>query len=247
MEKKTFIASGCSFTFEPWNWPTFVAQEFDMHLINVGMASQGNGLIAKKAIYKVQELLNQGYKNENIIVGIMWSGIDRYEIYDEKSKPLNNTDGWIENPTSITGNADDRNWVILNYGWKTDKARQWYGNLHSHIGAVIHTFEQILLTQWFLERNNINYFMTTFMDIFGKIPKDTMLNPDVKYLFDMIDFTKFLPVDGENEWLIEHYPVVGVPIKDGIHPYEFGHKMFAKEVISPIVNTFFDDFRRKLL
>ena len=27
-DKKIFVASGCSFTFEPWNWPTFVAEEY---------------------------------------------------------------------------------------------------------------------------------------------------------------------------------------------------------------------------
>ncbi len=42
--KKILLASGCSFTFEPWNWPGHLSQKLDINLLNVGMASQGNGL-----------------------------------------------------------------------------------------------------------------------------------------------------------------------------------------------------------
>jgi hypothetical protein len=78
--KKKLIASGCSFTFEPWSWPTPTSQLLNMDLINVGMGSQGNGLISKKIIYTVDKELKKT-KPEDILVGIMWSGIDRHDVY----------------------------------------------------------------------------------------------------------------------------------------------------------------------
>ena len=47
---KKVIVSGCSFTFEDWNWPKYLIKHLNVptrDLINVGMASQGNGLISK--------------------------------------------------------------------------------------------------------------------------------------------------------------------------------------------------------
>ena len=49
--KKVLIASGCSFTFENWNWPGHLSGNLGLEIINVGMGSQGNGLISRKLIY----------------------------------------------------------------------------------------------------------------------------------------------------------------------------------------------------
>ena len=232
--KKTLIVSGCSFTFEPWNWPTYVAEHFDMNLVNVGLASQGNGLISKKAIYTVDVAL-KSKKAEDLLVGIMWSGISRYDFYVKDTILPKNTNGWQENPTSVIGTDDTRNWMILNWGWENEYSKQWYGNFDTDIGSVIRTLQNILFTQWYLERNNVNYFMTTYMDIFENFNFDS--SPELGYLYNMIDFTKFLPVDGCFEWVRDNYLKKGLPELDkygnqGDHPKKFGHQKFAAEVIN---------------
>ena len=246
---KTLVVSGCSFTFEPWNWPTFVSEHIDYKLINIGMGSTGNGLISKKVIYKVNELLKT-HKPEYIIVGVMWSGIDRTEFfYDHRfyNEKIKNDEGWLENPTSVCGFGTlkpRKNWVIGNIHWDEEKSKVWYEHLHTDVGATITTIENILRTQWYLEKCGVKYFMSTYMDIFNSENMkvlDIMRNVDVKYLYEMIDFDKFLPVSGCHEWVKDHYPEKGYnsPTKDGyvgIHPTKFGHKMFAEEVIIPFID-----------
>jgi hypothetical protein len=237
--KKILLSSGCSFTFEPWNWPTFVANTMDWELLNVGMASTGNGLISKKIIYNVNKLLKT--KNpKDIIVGVMWSGFDRHEFHVDKQLYIENTNGWSQNPTSIT--EGNKNWVITNIHWQNRHSKIWYENLHTSVGAMIITIEHILRTQWFLEKVGVKYFMSTYLDIFNYFGADRVVsNPEVKYLYDMIDFTKFLPVSGCHEWVKKHYEFDGGfnPPNDngvvGMHPTEFGHKKFTEQVIVPFI------------
>ena len=105
MNKKTILVSGCSFTFEPWCWPTFTTNELETNLINVGLASQGNSLISKKLIYNTDKFLKSN-SNEDLVVGVMWSGIDRHDFHIDEEIKLANIDGWLENPTKI---IDDKN------------------------------------------------------------------------------------------------------------------------------------------
>jgi hypothetical protein len=239
--KKILVASGCSFTFEPWNWPTFVAKEFDINLINVGMACQGNGLISKKLIYCVDSLLNDGKSPDDILVGIMWSGTDRHEFYTDDTSRLTNIDNWIENPTSVIPHADNlfRNWVITNCHWKVNNSELYYKYFHHNVSSMIQTLQNILLTQWYLEKKGIKYFMSTYLNIFSKKTHTEINELEVQHWYKMIDFTKFLPIDGCHEWVKENYANNGgfnAPDKTeyiGIHPTEFGHKKFSEEVVIP--------------
>lgn len=158
--RKTLVASGCSFTFEPWNWPTFLSNELNMDLINVGMASQGNGLISKKAIYIVDSLLNDGKNPEDILVGIMWSGPDRHEFYTSDTSRLTNIDNWVENPTSVIPHPDNlyRNWIITNCHWSVNNSQLYYKYFHHNVSAMIQTLQNILLTQLYLEKKRCKIF-----------------------------------------------------------------------------------------
>lgn len=245
---KTLIASGCSFTFETWNWPGFLSNSIGAKLINVGMGSQGNGLISKKMMYALDNELKDK-SPDDIIVGIMWSGIDRNEFYvDDISdlndlKKLKSIDKWTFNPTSVINGEENTNWVITNSHWKNKHSKLWYENYHTNIGSMVNTIQYILLTQWYLERKNVKYFMTTYLDIFhGEHSKNFIAHPEVSYLYDMIDFSKFLPISGCHEWVKEHYgdkdgfnaPDINGYI--GIHPTKYGHEMFSNEVIIPFLN-----------
>jgi hypothetical protein len=244
---KQFVVSGCSFTFENWNWPTFVAEKMNWKLLNVAMGSQGNGLISKKLIYNVDCLLKDGISEDNIIAGIMWSGPDRFEFYNEDDVSLKNIDGWIENPTNVISDDTNsyKNWIIVNPHWKTYNSEKYYQLFHHSISSMIFTIQNILLTQWYLERKGIWYFMTTYLDIFDK---SIINHPDVKYWFDMIDFTKFIPIKGCHEWVSDNYGNGGgfnTTDKSGyvgIHPTEFGHRKFSEEVMIPFI---IDNYKNK--
>jgi hypothetical protein len=241
--RKTLIASGCSFTFEPWNWPTFVSDELSMDLINVAMASQGNGLISKKVIYTVDSLLNNGKNPEDILVGIMWSGPDRHEFYTNDISRLTNVDNWVENPTSVIPHPDNlyRNWIITNCHWSVNNSQLYYKFFHHNVSAMIQTLQNILLTQLYLEKKGVKYFMSTYLNIFNKETHSEIDEIEVQHWYKMIDFTKFLPVDGCHEWVKKNYEKIGgfnAPNDDGyvgIHPTPFGHKKFSEEVVIPFI------------
>ena len=254
--KKTLIASGCSFTFEPWNWPKWVSKEMDWNLINVGMGSTGNGLISKKIIYQVEKQLKV-LKPEDIVVGVMWSGVDRKEFYIDNARMRNNNDGWSQNPTNVIDRRN--NWLITNIHWKLEESEMWYKNFHTIVGSFIETIEDILRIQWYLEKKNIKYFMTTYMDIFdatykdkhkmsllGSVGVDVKIteHPEIKYLYELIDKTKFIDIKGCYEWVIENHPLKGMPngtIVWGTHPNEDGHRLFSKEVIIPHLKKYLNE------
>jgi len=73
---KHIITSGCSFSdiSNHYTWPLHLSNSYGISCNHIALGSQGNGLIARKAVYAVQQALQQGYKPEEILVGIMWSG-----------------------------------------------------------------------------------------------------------------------------------------------------------------------------
>lgn len=240
--KKVLLVSGCSFTFEDWNWPGYLGRDYDLKIINVGMGSQGNGLIARKLIYTLDKLLKE-YKPEEILVGVMWSGTDRHEFYREEYKNSAYWGGYpedyvkVKNPTEVIENKP--NWYILNHHWPNKESVMYYENFHTIVQGMVLSLEHIIRTQLFLKNAGVDYFMTTYVDIFSD--HKLMDNDEVSYLYKNVDFRYFLPVKGCYEWVKENYIKSGFNPPDennyiGIHPTPFGHEMFSNEVIKPFLN-----------
>jgi len=192
--KKVLIASGCSFTFEKWNWPGHLGGNLDLHIINVGMASQGNGLISRKLIYAVENALRK-YSPDEILVGVMWSGTDRAEYHTHDGSNVNHwgfseIDPNVKNPTNVV--KGHNNWRIMNHHWDNKESLIYYENFHTVVYGMVLTIEHILRVQWYLKNLGIDYFMSTYMDILGD--KNLVENREVNHLFKMINFDTFLPV-----------------------------------------------------
>lgn len=236
---KRLVVSGCSFTFENWNWPTYTAQSLSTELTNVGMGSQGNGIIARKLIFALKQLLKTE-NPENIIVGVMWSGVDRHDEYISvkghhtapNMSKWRNVNGFMENPTSITAHDYRKNWVIMNPHWEDEYSTTWYRTFHSYVGSWVKTLESILLVQYFCKEKGIEYFMTTYMDIFKDFDKNDL---DLSYLYEEIDFEKFIPISGCYEWVKQNCGKEGLPEGYGIHPTPYGHQKFNEDVIIPFL------------
>jgi len=229
--KKLFVTSGCSFTDPSFAWPYQVAKKFDFDIKNVATPSQGNGLISRKLLY-ILENLPFNYPSEDIIVGVMWSGINRHERFIESGDEYIGPPYLSYNPTSITLH-NERNWRMMSYEWiKSEDCTVYYGTFNNVISSTVQTLEHILRVQWYLDICGIKYFMSTFMDIFSD--EKTMNHPEVKYLYDMIDFSKFLPIKGFYEWNKENYTKEGFDDIDlDWHPNEFGNIRLTEEIITP--------------
>lgn len=233
--KKVLLASGCSFTFEDWNWPGHLSRKLNLNILNKGMASQGNGLISRKVISGLDELLKT-HKKEEVLVGVMWSGFNRHEYYTEDTDDVKTwgfftkEDHTIKNPTDVIDGKF--NWRILNVGWNSEEVRSYYENFHNEVSSMVYTIEHILRVQWYLDGLGIDYFMSSYMDIFkwGHL----RYHPEISPLFSKINFEKFLPVNGCMEWVRENYIEEGMPsLNDHEHPTSFGHEKFTDEVIIP--------------
>jgi len=196
------------------------------------MGSQGNGLISRSIIYEVNRLLSEGIDNSDIIVSIMWSGPNRSEYYwDKKERGFEwdnsvNHDSWMKNPTNFNLKDWDGGWVITNQYWKTSET--YYKYFYDDTYGQILTLEHVLRTQWFLEKHNIKYFMSKYMnETFKDINKDACL-----HLKNQIDWTKFISRQGCYEWCKQTNENW---INETEHPTTEGHLAFTKQFIIPYI------------
>lgn len=245
---KLLITSGCSFsttlTDDYQCWPKHLSDHYNLNLINKAMGSQGNGLITRSILYHVTQALNN-YDPKDILVGAMFSGINRKDYYTENVDLLNfklnnSEDGVIENPTGFIYN-ETKNWVILNQNWagpphKNDEARYYYKYFYDHIGSMIETIEHILRLQYFLQANKIKYFFTCYQD--HVFEKEFINHIQVEHLYKLINFNYFLPVSSFYTWLIDN----NIYIEDFEDPHPNNHPSvrqnleFVNKVIVPYVN-----------
>ena len=137
----------------------------------------------------------------------------------------------MENPTNVVA-ASPGSWVISNPWWSNNFSKTYYKQFHDSIGHLIYSYEHILRTQWFLEKHNIKYFMSTYTsEVF---PEGNLYHPELKYLYNMIDRSKFLPVEGVYEWCRD-YSDLEFPVKDDKHPSTEQHSLFNEQVIIPFL------------
>ena len=226
------VTGGCSFSdYRARAWPVQLTEILICDPIYTGMSSQGNGLISRKIIYTLSELLKTTDPSE-LLVGIMWSGPDRHDFYTTEDPGFDtNIDNWLENPTSVIPDCPN-NWVILNHNWKNRFAKDYYSTFYDNIGASVYTYEHILRVQWFLKLHNIKYFMTTYTgEVFANSD-----HVDTKHLHDQIDADHFLPVTGEYEWCRD-YSGIAYPDPYDKHPSEEQHKRFTEQVIIPFLQS----------
>lgn len=236
--------------FETWVSP--LAKIFGASIYNYGMNSSGNSLISRKAIFGVSQLLKKGVDPKDILCGVEWSGPDRHDFMLESQreiddrlllmgKPLFKKDihplnrAWADK--FAPGNAM---WLILNAAWADADpfADLYYNNFFSRVGGKTNTLEKILATQHYLESVGVKYFFTVMSE-------DTLLlendfKEDVQYLYDLIDFTKFLPIKGMYEWCRDVCLPQGMKWLErerrstGIkHPTAEMNRMFTEQVIAP--------------
>jgi hypothetical protein len=227
------LTGGCSFSVAkhecwPYHLENYIKPEQSIH---TGISCQGNDLISKKILRQLFDLV-ENHNTSELLVGIMWSGPARKAIYLESpSSDLLKLSGCPENPTAV---FTDSNWYILNsadYG-KNGISRIYFKNFYSLVNSYVETCQDILRVQWFLQKNNIKYFMSTFTE--NTLPTSMKSMSEVSYLYSQIDFDHFLPVIGELEWCREHY-MSESNTNDDLHPTPIQHKKFTDEVIIPFL------------
>ncbi len=263
---KYLVASGCSFTCENlWlsddeyqkTWVTPLAKSLDVQRLNMGLGSQSNGLIMRKAMWAVSDLLKHDHvSSKNILAVVMWTGPSRMEWFDEDSEQLPNTDDWMSqrNPETFVPDASG-GWIIGNHHWKEQRSKVWYQNYQNPTYDIIRTYEHILNLQNFFDINNIKYVMTTYtanaLNNYGNNlgnwqGYETASN--ISWMNDMIDWSHWPQITGEADWLLENYDKYDVFRANEIkkhpnnywHPSPYGHKLFSDKVLLPFLRNLYD-------
>lgn len=230
MSFKKLITSGCSYSQVPntdITWPVHLKDKLKIDTEFHAKGAAGNGIISRTIIYNVTKNLEK-FKPEEILVGIMWSGLDRFEIYKDK-KDIEytkiNSGTFYCNPQSI---INSKNYILINNNWTDELSKIYYKNIYSDEWASIVNLEHILRTQWFLQNKNIKYFMTTYDD--DGFPKQN-LNEDVQFLLGLIDFSNWIDIKNMGDWSRK----TGLPFRqqDDSHPSTEMHKLYVEQHIIP--------------
>jgi hypothetical protein len=237
---RILVAGGCSFSQVPnnyTNWPVFLRDKLQMQAYFTGAGSACNDLICKRVIHRVTECLTlHKYKPQNILVGVMWTGVNRDGFYLSK-EPVDYTKietgnmGWYSNPNAVSSQFE---YYLTNPNWNDGFSNLYYKHLYDDVGNLIKTLEQVLRLQWFLKLNNVRYFFTNYeRDSFTGGHYDQYLDHlEVSYLYNQIDFDNFLPVKSMGDWNINESGFE-FEIKNDDHPTTQMSKGFVDRVIIP--------------
>jgi len=242
---KLIITAGCSFstvTRPEVAWPTHLCEIVKpAKEIHLGQGAIGNGIISRRVIYNVTKEL-ETTRPEDILVCIMWSSFDRSEVYSNMTIPHTalNSGAAHHNPVKV---AEANNFYVLNPNFEDETTTLYYKHFYNDVYATMLTLEHILRIQWFLQSYKIKHFMTMFSS--QTLPlkdepqeRDIMNNPDISYLFNLVDKTNFLPVASLGGYIQSTglYPDYGTP-GTNLHPTTEQHKLFTDKIIIPYLKN----------
>lgn len=229
------VSGGCSFSCFNYTWPFHLAEKLNYIHHPTGWVSSGNQFISRRVIHKVMDLLNSNVDASTILVGIMWSGPDRFEVYTEDPVVYDvlSVPRISEKGLCVWPDHDKKGkWVIMNSYFENKLAKEYYKTFYNETQSMVQTLENVLRTQWFLEKHNINYFMTSYTsEVFNF---ENINKSQINHLQESIDWRKFLPIDGCYEWVRDNSanPFLHPPDR---HPSRAQHIDFVDNLVIPIL------------
>jgi len=251
---KHIVTSGCSFSDKcGGTWAVQLNKKVNANVYVCGVSSAGNSWIAKSAIHHTNLLLNSGVNSNDITVIVMWSGIDRKDLFISAAETIDyaeivSTLG--PNPVSlidtIPGSEIKSNHID---GYLLGTPHSYFANkkisqikqelamyYFSDEAMAIESYENFLRVQWFCESKKITLINMTFMDIMS-YPKKQMLTKDyyrnIAPLYEMIDFDKWL-FWKDTGGLFEYVKDNSLELfKDDLHPTPNSHEHFLDNFLVP--------------
>jgi len=225
------VTGGCSFTttkLGSYNWPIYLTDALGTQLVDTAHSSQGNAQIARQIVHAVTDLLNNGVDTSDIMVGIVWSGLQRTDFFrtDITDPDFRMHPDVSSAPVVNMGEITDGCWLILNPGFTGPYAENYYRTYHSNNeqGAIL-SFEKMHWIQTFLEYHNIDYFMSTYTD---EVFDHELDNINVTSIQQLINTDKFLPISS-------YYRFAFDTALGSQHPDSKQSRQFVNDVILPFI------------
>lgn len=265
---KHLVTSGCSFSAINQNcWNVGLGKILNLPLTNMAVSSAGNSWISKSAIHAAQNLIEAGLSGEEILLIVMWSGIDRKETFIS-SRETSNYKNLLAAPETMAINPanfidsireiSDIDGYLLGtlscqFGNKkvNDFKRRLIGEFYPDEALAIESYENFLRLQWYCVANNITLINLTYMDLMhypryhfadqrDGHPLTTEFYPrNVAPLHRMIDSTKWI-FWKESGGLYEYTRDNNLPFAaDNFHPYVTTQEYYARTFLLPALKERF--------
>ena len=254
MTFKYLVTSGCSFSDNSeLHWPHYLSNNLNLKLYNHGMAGAGNCWITKSVIFQIQKLLDLGSKASEILVAVMWTGLERHDVfidpeYNHNYRELLNYEGYEPNPTNFLDNIPntvgkqntvDEDGYLLGSAWSpyaNKNILKFKQNLLKFIGPqalAIQSFENFLRLQWYCKSEGITLINQSYMDIMHIekiLIKD--LSRNISPLYNMINFDQWY-FWKETNGLYEYTKENNLDFhKDNEHPLPISHKHYVDNFLT---------------
>lgn len=248
--KKTLITGGDSFADNSGKntWPTFLKEKLKFeNSIDTGLGATGNKFIKMRLMYEITNYLINN-KPEDLFVVVTWSGPNRncFFVYNEDINLVPDHE-WSINPNNFDKSSIGK-WVLINHHWSFKLNKIYYEHIENEHNSLIETLHHIHDLQNFLNINKIDYIMTTSWNIIDNIhhsidlktvgttnigDSEKLLTPETKWIRDLIDWSKFIPITGQWEWTNARFLDKNGP--DAHHPFRHEHELFVDEVMIPFI------------
>lgn len=258
---KHIITSGCSFSEKgDRTWPHHLSNLEDTTVYTLGLASAGNHWIAKTATHKAHELLAAGIDPADIIVIIMWSGIDRKDLFVSaretheftklllhgkgQSAPINPANFIDPLSDDLYSSSEIDGYLVgsMSAYFDNENIRKTKRDLIMHFfsneSLAIESYENFLRVQWFCESKKIKLLNLTFTDImYYPNPTLNVLTKDyyrnITPLHNMINFKNWL-FWKETGGMFEYAQDNQLPLEeDRMHPNKQAHEYFTHNFLIP--------------
>lgn len=261
MKFKHLVTSGCSFAARAENsWPIWLSDSMNTQLHSYGVPSAGNAWVSKSLIHGVQKLLDSGVTPDEILAVVMWTGIDRKDLFitsretpdyfrlrsNISANPVNFIDEtihWVSSDTdgyllgTMACNFKNSNINALKHRLVSD--------FYTEESLAIESYENFLRVQWYCKANGVKLFNHTYMDImhyptysFSEpsvtpmiLTKDTY-SRNIGPLYSMINFDDWI-FWGKTGGMYEYTRDNNLPFNsDGVHPTIKAYSHYVENFLS---------------
>lgn len=232
---KIFLANGCSNTAgsemrsddmrycHELSWPQWVSEHYGYRNINIAEPGSSNEQINRSTIVYVSNLIKT-VDPKDLVVGILWSGFDRYEFWSKE-----------------TDNFKSLSMTSRMYNNMTDQTLKKYIEYRSLIETEEYSYYKNLYyiynTALFLESHNIEYYFANCMHVF--------LAPDILNASENFkqNYANLLSLygsrgnkhlgfgNGDDVYIRLLRQVPRSPLGSGMHWGEDGQKKYAEHFI----------------
>jgi len=237
---KKLVVSGCSFT--AWHsWAYFLAEKYDLELINLSHSGAGNKHIADSLILYLEQ---NNFDVNELLIGIMWSGIGRRDWmisltdqqYSDPSAYKYTNDVSLVLPGDLLHNhkiqpfsiKNDHEFSLIEIAFRQGKQARCLQGLLSIIGlnSYLVSKDYTFFQTYFFDPNgddnqslgDMNF--TNYSDSYKKFNID-------QPTFGLLNFT---PDEFLGNWAIKNNATVS---NQDSHPTVTGHKLWTETVLIP--------------